>query len=138
MKPLSIFLILFVCFSSIVNSQEATQWRGANSSGKYTVTKLLPQWPADGPKVIWSFEKLGQGYSSPAFANNKIYINGMVSGQAVLFVLDMNGKELQQIKYGKEFDASYPGTRSTPTIVGDLAYLLTGHGILTCLILKTG
>jgi outer membrane protein assembly factor BamB len=138
MKPLSIFLILFVCLSSIVNSQEATQWRGANSSGKYTVAKLLPQWPEDGPKVIWSFEKLGQGYSSPAFANNKIYINGMVNGQAILFILDMNGKELQEIKYGKEFDASYPGTRSTPTIVGDMAYLLTGHGVLTCLNLKTG
>jgi outer membrane protein assembly factor BamB len=53
-------------------------------------------------------------------------------------VLDINGKELQQFKYGKEFDASYPGVRSTPTIAGDLAYLLTGHGKLTCLDLKTG
>ncbi|HNX55867.1 MAG TPA: PQQ-binding-like beta-propeller repeat protein [Prolixibacteraceae bacterium] len=134
-----LFFLLFF-FSLIFNlfAQEATQWRGANSSGIYKVEKLLPQWPADGPGVLWSFEKLGQGYSSPAFANNKIYINGMVNGQAVLFVLDMNGKELQEIKYGKEFDASYPGTRSTPTIVGDLAYLLTGHGILTCLNLKTG
>lgn len=138
MKLISVFVILFSCLSIIANSQEATKWRGPNSSGIYTVDKLLPQWPADGPQIIWSFDGLGQGFTSPVFANNKIYINGMVSGQAVLFVLDQNGKELQQFKYGKEFDASYPGVRSSPTIVGDLAYLLTGHGKLTCLDLKTG
>jgi outer membrane protein assembly factor BamB len=138
MKPLFAFLILFVSLSITAISQEATQWRGINSLGIYTVDKLLPQWPAEGPQILWSFDSLGQGFTSPAFANNKIYINGMVSGQAVLFVLDQNGKELQQFKYGKEFDASFPGSRSTPTIVGDLAYLLTGHGKLTCLNLKTG
>ncbi len=138
MKLISVFVILFSCLSIIANSQEATKWRGSNSSGIYSVDKLLPQWPSDGPQIIWSYDNLGQGFTSPVFANNKIYINGMVSGQAVLFVLDQNGKELQQFKYGKEFDASYPGVRSTPTIVGDLAYLLTGHGKLTCLELKTG
>ena len=137
MKPLFVFLILFVCLSVTANSQEATKWRGTNSSGIYTVEKLLPQWPAGGPQILWSFDKLGQGFTSPAFANNKIYINGMVDGEAVLFVLDQNGKEIQQIKYGKEFDSSYPGTRSLPTIAGDLAYLFTGHGKLVCLNLKT-
>jgi len=137
MRLLFAFLILFVCLSVTANSQEATKWRGTNSSGIYTVEKLLPQWPAGGPQILWSFDKLGQGFTSPAFANNKIYINGMVDGEAVLFVLDQNGKELQQIKYGKEFDSSYPGTRSLPTIAGDLAYLFTGHGKLVCLNLKT-
>lgn len=138
MKQLTVILFLALIFNISVLAQVATQWRGINSSGIYSVEKLLAQWPAEGPKTLWSFEKLGQGYSSPAFANNRIYLNGMDNGQAVLYILDMNGKELQQIKYGKEFDASYPGCRSTPTIVGDLAYLLTGHGVLTCLNLKTG
>ena len=138
MKPLFVFLILFVSLSIHANSQDATKWRGINSSGIYTVEKLLPQWPAEGPQILWSYSDLGQGFTSPVFANNKIYINGMIDGQAVLFVLDQNGKELQQFKYGKEFVESYPGVRSTPTIVGDLAYLLTGHGKLTCLNLKTG
>ena len=133
-----LFAILFACLSVVSNAQEATKWRGTNSSGIYTVDKLLPSWPTDGPQILWSFDKLGLGFSSPAFANNKIYVNGMVEGQAVLFVLDQNGKELQQFKYGKEFDTSYPGTRSTPVIVGDLAYLLTGNGKLTCLDLKSG
>jgi outer membrane protein assembly factor BamB len=139
MKLLSVFVILFICLSVVSNAQEATKWRGLNSSGIYSVDKLLPQWPAEGPQILWTFDKLGQGFSSPAFTNNKIYINGVVDEQAVLFVLDMNGKELQQFKYGKEFfDASYTGVRSSPTIVGDLAYLFTGHGKITCLNLTTG
>lgn len=138
MKRILSFLFLIVVLSAMAHAQEATIWRGKNSSGIYQVDKLLPQWPTDGPQIIWTFDKLGQGFSSPAFANNKIYINGMVNGQAVLFVLDQNGKELRQFQYGKEFDASYPGTRSTPTIVGDLAYLLTGNGKLTCLDTKVG
>ncbi|MBW8327030.1 MAG: PQQ-binding-like beta-propeller repeat protein [Prolixibacteraceae bacterium] len=138
MRRLAVFVFLFTCLSILSKAQETTFWRGLNATGIYTVDKLLSQWPAEGPQVLWTFDKLGQGFSSPAFANNKIYINGMVDGQAVLFVLDQNGKELQQFKYGKEFDTSFPGTRSTPTIAGDLAYLLTGHGKLTCLDLKSG
>ena len=138
MSRLAVFVILFTCLSFLSKAQEATSWRGASGSGIYTVDKLLPQWPAEGPRIIWSSDKLGQGFSSPAFANNKIYINGMVDSIATLFVLDLNGKEIQQFKYGKEFGASYPGVRSTPTIAGDLAYLLTGNGKLTCLNLKSG
>ncbi|HLN73391.1 MAG: PQQ-binding-like beta-propeller repeat protein [Methylococcaceae bacterium] len=138
MKQFALLLILFACVSLVSKSQEATKWRGNNSTGIYTVNKLITPWPADGPQVLWSAGGLGQGFSSPAFANNKIYINGMVDGQGVLFVLDQNGKELQKFNYGKEFDASWPGVRSTPTIAGNLAYLLSGHGILTCLDLTSG
>lgn len=138
MKQLSLILCLVFCLSNITNAQEITKWRGANSSGIYPVNKLLSVWPADGPQVLWSLDGLGQGYSSPVFANNKIYVNGMVDEQAVLFVIDRNGKLLQQYKYGKEFVESWPGVRSTPTIAGDLAYLLTGNGKFVCMDLKTG
>jgi len=138
MRRLSLLAILFLSFSIFLNAQVPTIWRGVNSSGIYTVEKMLPSWPANGPEILWSFDQLGQGFSSPAIANNKIYINGMIDGQAVLFVLDMNGKVISQFKYGKEFVESFPGTRSTPSIAGELAYLLTGNGKLTCLDLKSG
>jgi outer membrane protein assembly factor BamB len=138
MKTFFVLVFLSVIFFHPSDAQEVTKWRGENSSGIYKVDKLLSVWPAEGPKILWSFDRLGQGFSSPAFANNKIFINGMVDGQAVLFVLDMNGKQLQQFNYGKEFDASYPGTRSTPTVAGDLVYLFTGNGKLSCLNLLTG
>ncbi|MDP2334932.1 MAG: PQQ-binding-like beta-propeller repeat protein [Bacteroidota bacterium] len=138
MKIIFVFAFLFIALLQGSNAQETTKWRGVNSSGVYTVDKLLAQWPVNGPQVLWSYNLLGQGFSSPAFANNKIYVNGMIDGQAVLFVLDQNGKELQKINYGKEFDVSYPGARSTPTIAGDSVYLLTGNGKLSCIDLKSG
>jgi outer membrane protein assembly factor BamB len=138
MKKLVAFLFLIGYLVIASNGQDATRWRGTNSAGIYAVDQLLSEWPAEGPQILWSFNGLGKGFSSAAFANNKIYTTGMIEGQAVLFVLDQNGKVLQQFKYGKEFEDSYPGCRSTPTIVGDLAYLLTGIGKVVCLDLKSG
>ncbi len=138
MKKLASILYIVVFLCSFSFAQGVTKWRGTNSSGVYTVEKLLPQWPAEGPKIIWSYEGIGLGYSSPVIANNKIYVTGMVEGQAILFILDLNGKQLQRFPYGVEFVQSYPGCRSTPTIAGDLAYLLTGNGKLVCMDLKSG
>jgi outer membrane protein assembly factor BamB len=138
MRKIILILIVILSIHCNLDAQEVTKWRGENSSGVYVVDKLLTEWPSDGPQIIWTFTGLGQGFTSPAFANNKIYINGMIEGQAVLFVLDQNGKELQKFTYGKEFEASYPGSRSTPTIAGDLAYLITGIGKIVCLDLKSG
>jgi len=138
MRRLFAIAILILNFFNFSNAQTPTQWRGENSSGIYKVDRLLPQWAAAGPQILWTFTKLGQGFTSPVFANDKIYINGMIDEQAILFVLDVKGKLLQQFKYGKEFVESYAGVRSTPTIVGDLAYLFTGNGLIVCLDLKTG
>ncbi len=138
MKKLAGFLLVIGFLSSISYGQEVTRWRGINSTGVYKVDQMLASWPAEGPQILWVCTGLGKGFSSAAFANNKIYTTGMIDGQANLFVLDLNGKVLQRFNYGKEFEESYPGCRSTPTIVGDLAYLLTGVGKIVGLDLKSG
>jgi len=138
MKLIATLLLLCSALGFSARGQEVTKWRNEHATGRYVADKLLPVWPADGPQILWTFDRLGKGFSSPAFANGKIYITGMVDGRAILFVLDMNGRELQKFDYGKEFDASYPGSRSTATIAGDLAYMLTGNGRLVCLDLKAG
>jgi outer membrane protein assembly factor BamB len=138
MKLKATLLLLCSILGFTAGAQEITKWRNENATGRYSADKMLSVWPADGPQILWTFDQLGKGFSSPAFANGRIYLTGMVDGRAILFVLDMNGKELQKFDYGKEFDTSYPGSRSTPTIAGDLAYVLTGNGRLVCLDLKTG
>lgn len=137
MKRFALLITLYLGIVQLVQSQEATRWRSSGSTGIYSATNLLPAWPAEGPQVAWSFEGLGIGFSSPAIANNRIYVTGMADGQATLYILDMTGKLVQQVPYGKEFVESYPGCRSTATIVGDLAYLVTGMGKVVCLDLKT-
>jgi outer membrane protein assembly factor BamB len=93
----------------------------------------MKTWPESGPEIAWHFEGLGEGHSSPAFANDLIYLSGMVDGTGYILVLDMNGKLQWKVPYGPEFTESYPGARSTPVIAGDLLYIYSGHGILTCM-----
>lgn len=126
---------LIVCLLIAFNAfaQQPTTWRGPSANGVYEASNLLQSWPADGPEILWSFDGLGEGYSSPAFANGKIYCSGMIDGMGYIFVLDQKGKEISRMEYGKEFTESYSGARSTPTVVGDLIYMLSGNGILVCL-----
>ena len=119
-------------------SQGPTRWRGPNSAGVYPEKGILKQWPENGPELVWHYDELGQGHSSPAFANGKIYVSGMVDNAGYIFVLSLEGKLITKYKYGNEFYDSYPGSRSTPTIVGDLLYILSGTGDLVCLNESTG
>ncbi len=135
----TILFVLFCClFGSNAPAQEATRWRGENSEGKYPAPNLLQQWPADGPEVLWHFEELGDGYSTPAFANGKIYCTGMQDNIGYINIFQEDGTFLKKLKYAKEFEVSYPGTRPTPTIVGDLAYVSSGYGELVCVNLNSG
>lgn len=130
------FLILVVgiiCLSSILSAQTPTKWRGENNSGTYNETGLLKKWPANGPEVLWSFEGLGEGHSSPVFANGLIYLSSMIDSIGYIFVFEQNGKLKWKAPYGKEFNESYPGARTSPVVVGNLMYMYTGHGNLTCL-----
>ena len=50
--------------SSLGYSQDLVQWRGPERNGIYPATGLLKTWPAEGPKMLWSYEGLGKGFSS--------------------------------------------------------------------------
>lgn len=130
----SIILVFFLFFYfSSVSAQESTRWRGPDGNGIYRETGLLRQWPESGPEIVWHYEGLGEGHSSPAFAKGLIYLSGMVDGEGYIFVLNSEGKLQWKASYGKEFTESYPGSRSTPVIAGDLLYIYSGLGVLTCM-----
>ncbi len=116
-----------------LSAQDVIQWRGANRSGIYNETGLLKSWPAEGPTMLWQYDQLGEGYSSAAIANGKIYITGSIDGQGTLFVLDMNGKLFTKKVYGKEWTTNYVGARCTPTISEGKIYLYSGEGNLVCM-----
>lgn len=132
----TLFFCLFIGVS--LWAQQPTKWRGEKSEAKYPAPALMTQWPAEGPQVLWHFEGLGEGYSSPTFANGKVYCTGMVDEVGYLNIFRENGSFEKKIPYGKEFEVSYPGSRPTPTIVGNMAYVSTGFGELVCLNLDNG
>lgn len=136
-KQLPVILLLILSAVAL-NAQQPTHWRGDNSEGKYPAPNLLTEWPASGPEVLWHFDGLGEGFSSPSFANGKIYCSGMTDNTGYLYILNESGKLEKKLTYGKEFEVSYPGARTSPTIVGQMAYLVSGYGEIICLDLQQG
>ncbi|MCL2624064.1 MAG: PQQ-binding-like beta-propeller repeat protein [Planctomycetaceae bacterium] len=110
-----------------------SQWRGEKRDGIYNETGLLKEWPADGPELLWYVEGLGDGYTSPAIANGKIYITGLDGNNLVLFVFDLDGKFLNRKVVGQEWNKNYPGTRSAVNVNDGKLYVFGGMGTLHCL-----
>jgi outer membrane protein assembly factor BamB len=121
-----------------VAQDSSSQWRGPDRKGIYYETGLLKSWSENGPELLWSFEGLGAGHSSPGIGSGRIFINGMPDTTGVLFSFDMDGKLLWQIEYGEEWHINYTGTRSTPLVVDDLVYLISGMGEVFCFKAETG
>ena len=138
MSKSAITLVLSLLISTIVIGQVPTKWRGPLGNGIYPDKGLLKEWPAEGPQMLWHFDELGKGHSSPVFAHNRIYITGMVGSTGYVFVLSMDGELINKWEYGPEFTESWPGTRSSVTIVGDLLYMESGLGLLFCMDTKDG
>lgn len=122
----------------LCHAQDITRWRGDDQSGYYPDKGLLKVWPAGGPEILWHFDGLGEGYSSPAFAHDRIYLSGMEGETGYIYALDNSGSLIWKTPYGEEFYQSYPGSRSTPVIAGDKLYMLSGQGVLTCIDAKAG
>ncbi len=131
-------LIGLILVINLQASNILSQWRGPNRDGHYPETGLLESWPKGGPEMLWHADGHGIGYSTAAIAHNRIYLTGMEDGQGYLFCRDMEGKLLWDMHYGTEWKKSYPGARSTPTVVGEQLYLLSGTGILTAVNALTG
>lgn len=119
-------------------AQEPTRWRGEQENGIYNETGLLKSWPETGPEIIWSYQGLGQGHSSPVSDGGFLYTSGMLDETGYLFKFDLSGKLISKFAYAPEFTESFYGTRSTPVIVGNLVYLLSGRGKLVCMDHTTG
>lgn len=115
-----------------------SEWRGPERNGIYTEKNLLKAWPAEGPKEILTIENIGNGYGSPVFVGNLLYITGEIDTVAYIFCYNLKGEKQWQTALGKEWIKSCRGSRSAPTVADDLVYTGTGFGNLFCLDRFTG
>ena len=132
-----ILLLTMTSISMMMFAQENSQWRGKSRDGVYNETGLLKQWPEGGPELIWHNDELGEGYSSAAIANDKIYITGMIDSTGYLFVFDLKGNLLTKKNYGLEWNENYNGSRSAVNVNDGRLYVFSGRGVLLCYDEKT-
>ncbi len=141
LKNLIGFVVLITIVSGIKTATAQSQWRGPNRDGIYSEINLLKQWPAEGPKMLWSFEGLGTGQGSVVVDHDKVFVTGIpdtLNSEGYLFAFDTKGKLLWKKNYGKDWVGIFPGARSTPTVAGDLIYVEGGNGNVFCMKTQTG
>jgi outer membrane protein assembly factor BamB len=129
--------IILIAFTS-AQAQVANNWRGPSRDGVYHEKNLLPEWPAGGPSMVWAFDKLGAGFTSPVIANGKIYITGMEGQTGYVYILSAGGRLENKYPYGPEIYQSYPGGRSSVLLADNHLYLVSGNGLLVCMDISNG
>ncbi len=77
-------------FSATAAAEDGGYWprfHGAKGDNISTETGLLKKWPQGGPKLLWTAEDIGDGFSSVTMAEGFIYTNGDIDGKKYLSIL---------------------------------------------------
>ena len=130
---------MFLCVH-IASAQALYGWRGANRDGVYNEQGLLKSWSADGPQLLWETLDAGKGYSSPVVAGDRIYLTGLSEDgdREVFSAYSLEGKQIYRTTYGSPWTDSYSDSRTTPAIVGNRAYVISGMGEVACIHVPDG
>ena len=138
MRRCTLLLALLLFLSVASYAVDWPQWHGMNRDGTSAEKGLLPCWPADGPKLLWSVEGLGQGYGSITVAGNSLYFTTDFHNEGWVYCLDLQGKLRWKSDFGADGQANAAFARSTPTVDGDRLYVMSGQGVVVCLNAKNG
>jgi len=141
MRTLAIGLVLSVV--SLASAEDWPQWRGPDRDGISQEKRLLKEWPKEGPRLVWELKDLGSGYSTPAVVGERLYVisNRGMDDERVQCLATADGKEIWSTRIGnvgKNDGPQYPGSRSTPTVDGQLLFALGSDGDLVCLETASG
>ncbi len=140
MGPVRVVVLLAGLLWMVVSSAhggDSVGYRGPRRDGIYDETNLLRRWPADGPKRLWTYDGLGQGWSAATVTADRVYITGMhqVEGEKIghLYAFTIDGELLWRRAYGPEFGGGrFEGPRATPMLAGERIVLATAAGELLC------
>jgi len=111
---------------------EWPQFRGPNRDGKSDEKGLLAQWPEGGPKLLWSVQDVGKGFTHVSVAGGLVYVTGLEGEEGFLRAYTVEGEPKWKASYGREWSAAHPGARSIPTVHDGLLYVASGVGNLAC------
>ncbi|NIM02409.1 MAG: PQQ-binding-like beta-propeller repeat protein [Acidobacteria bacterium] len=116
------------------------QFRGPQRDGTSSETGLLRSWPDGGPEVLWS-TPVGQGYSSAAIHDGRVYFNDYDESTFEFLVRALNledGKELWRFKEKRRIRPNHGITRAVPATDGKVVIALDPKAVLHALDAETG
>jgi len=140
---LSIALTFALTYPAVVSNRapdDWPQWRGQNRDGLSAEKGLLQSWPEGGPPLAWRATGAGDGYSSFAIAQGRLFTMGARGETEYVMAFDVEtGKRLWETAHGQRFSNSRgDGPRGTPTLEGDRLYAFGAMGDLSALESATG
>lgn len=138
--PVLLLGILTAGLVRTLNAHDWPQFRGPKRDNASTETGLLKNWPESGPKLSWTSEDGGIGYSGPAIVGDRLYTMGGDEKNDFVVALDAsNGKKRWSTPIGPYVRNGFgSGPRGTPTLDGDRLYALSSAGNLACLQTENG
>lgn len=116
------------------------QFLGPNRDNQSNETGLLKRWPENGPKLLWTANGLGAGYSSVSVAQGLVFTMGnRPQGESILALRLDNGAGVWEAAIGPTFrEGMGDGPRGVPTVEGETLYALGASGDLACAETRTG
>lgn len=125
--------------ASLALADNETQWRGKDRSGIVPAANLAQEWPAEGPKKLWTVP-VGIGFGSPVALDGKVYLFHSVDEAETLEAFDAEkGTSLWKYASPKtRYAGGYKGVRCTPLIDGGKIYTLGSDALLTARNLADG
>jgi outer membrane protein assembly factor BamB len=116
------------------------QFRGPARNNISNETGLLHQWPANGPKVLWTIP-VAQGYAGAAIVGGRVYHHDYdeVKNEWVVLCRSLSdGKVIWSYKEIRVIRPNHAITRTVPAVDGKYVFSLDPKCGLHCLDAKTG
>ena len=114
---------------------------GPRFDGTSAEKGLIQNWPAGGPRVLWS-RSLGASYSAPVTSRGRLILFHRLENREVIEAVDaLTGTPIWKQSYPSAYEDRFGfngGPRSSPTVEGERVYTFGAEGKLTCLDFETG
>jgi outer membrane protein assembly factor BamB len=142
------------CFGGHSCAEDWPQWMGRGRDNRLSEPLAISSFASETLEPVWKVALAG-GYAGPAVANGRVFVTDYVTGadvsvanferqnfsgiERVFCLSEGTGKVLWKHEYPVNYTVSYPaGPRCTPTVDGDLVYVLGTEGDLLCFTVDTG
>jgi outer membrane protein assembly factor BamB len=131
------------CWCEVGKAQDWTQWRGPSRDALVPAANAPTSWP-ESYRQIWRVE-VGEGYSSPVVAGNRVFVHGRRDPDEVVMALRLSDGKIQwQQKYPASFKKNQyavemaKGPNSTPLVWNRRLYTLGVTAVLKAWDTETG